>query len=374
MSRDCCYYTLLALLCIGCIEKVTAQGLNKFYTGPGNVTGFCPIGQCSVGSAGCKPYQWVSGCGFNLTGVCNNFTGVQPGYYFSGSSGSGLSNSEGVQSPCTSCPASQYNSGCSASSAGSCVTCNPAILPANNYWTIPPNATVTCPYAAQLVAPPGFKTVGQNSTYAGYLVGCPALGAGLYYPPPVLPTEVCTSASFTVCPAGQKLVGYSQTAAGTCQACPATANGSYYAPNAAFDAVCVASSCVDTDCAIGQYKNGCTGTNSGTCAPCTTANSSQVYSTKGGWSNSCQVAGCVKTCPIGQYIVGCGTAGMVSSGLTCGNCVNSVANVNFYVDQGAYLSNSCPTTACVPCTNGNYLVGCGNLSSGVCTVCTNTVY
>ena len=371
MSHD---YLQLAQFVLLCVSQADAQGANKFYTGPGNVTGFCPIGQCSVASAGCKTYQWVSGCGFNLTGVCNNFTGVQPGYYFSGSSGSGLSNSDGVQAPCTACSASQYNSGCSASAAGVCTTCNPASLPVNNYWTIPPNATVTCPYTAMPKAPAGSKYVGQNSTYGGYLVGCPAPAAGLYYPAPVLPTEVCVTASQLLCPAGQKNVGYSSISKGVCQACPATASGTYYGPNAAFSSNCVTSACVDTDCVIGQYKMGCTGTSSGTCAPCTTANASQVYSTKGGWSNICQVVGCVKTCPIGQYIFGCGSPGMTLSGLTCGNCINSVPNVNFYVSQGAYLSNSCATTGCVPCSNGNYLVGCGNLSSGVCTACTNVAY
>ena len=364
---------------IGWIEQAEAQGANKYYTGPGNYTGYCPIGTCSVAAAACQPYQYVSGCAFNSTGTCTNYTGVTPGKYFSGSSGLGLSNSEGVQSLCTPCGAGQSNPGCSASSAGSCVVCSPALLPANNYWTVPPNATVVCPYAAQTVAGPGFQTVGANATFPGTIIACAALNPGFYWPVPLLPTESCTTLAQTTClTAGQKNVGYNSTFPGTCTPCTGLVPGTYYIANTAYNSNCPTTVCVD-DCGVGKYRSGCTGANSGICTVCSNGNVSQVYVTSGNWTNSCQVAGCVKTCPTGQYISNCGTDGVTTATLTCGICNNNVANVNFYFTQGSYTPGSCTVTPCRTCDSGNYLIGCGSVSSnglasGNCTTCTNTVY
>lgn len=364
----------LALL----VDKAGAQGANKYYTGPGNYTGYCPIGTCSVANSGCATYQYVSGCTFNTSGVCTDYTGITPGKYFSGSSGLGLSNSEGVQTMCTPCGAGSSNPGCSASSAGSCVTCSAGLLPANNYWTVPPNATVVCPYAAQAVAAPGFKITGQNSTFAGVSVSCSAVSTLLYFATPILPTENCVTAAKTICAAGNKNVGSSTISAGACQACSNQVPGTYWIANTAYTDNCPSAICLDS-CGVGQYRKFCTGIVSGTCSPCTTANASQAYVTSGNWTDSCKVDGCVKTCPTGQYISNCGANGITQATLTCSNCNNNVANVNFYWTQGSYLIGSCTVAACKICDNGNYLVGCGSVASsglsvGTCTTCTNTAF
>ena len=346
--------------------QAEAQGANKFYTGPGNTSGYCPISACTA--ANCQPYQYKSGCAFDSPGTCTDCTGITAGMYFS-SSGTGLTDAC-VKSPCTACPAGTYNTGCSASSAGSCVACVSNNLPANNYWKVPANATDACPYAQQTVCPAGQQNVGYNSTYEGRCVGCTVV-AGYYFTPPITPTETCSKVLFPVAPTGQILVGANATFAGVIEPCPLLANGLYYPPG---PTSCSSAACSDSSCRIGQYNKGCSGTNNGTCAPCTGANSSQIYVTKGGLSNTCQVDGCVKTCAAGQYVVGCGVDGISNSDLTCGSCTNAVVNVNYYVKQGGYTPGSCPTSNCIICSNGNYLLGCGGTASGVCTACSNTVY
>lgn len=363
---------------LGIIRQAGAQGTNKYYTGPGNYTGYCPIAACSAANSGCTSYQWVSGCSFNVSGACTACTGIQPGKFFSSSNGAGLTDNC-IQSSCTPCIAGAYNSGCSATSAGSCLTCSAGLLPANSYWTVPANATVVCPYTAQTVSAPGYVTVGANATFPGTSVACSAIASNLYFTTPASPTENCVTANKTICGAGLKNVGSSTISAGACQACLGQVAGTYYINNPAYDSNCPTAACVDTDCAIGQYKKDCTGTVSGTCASCTTANASQVYVTKGSWSNTCQVDGCVKTCPIGQYISNCGVGGVTTAALTCSNCTNAIPNVNFYYTQGTYTPGSCLVSPCRVCDNGNYLVGCGSVASsgtasGMCNTCSNTVY
>ena len=360
---------------IGWTGQAGAQGANKYYTGPGNYSGFCPIRACSVTNSGCATYQYVSGCSFNVSGTCTDYTGITPGKYFSGSSGSGLSNSEGVQAMCTPCAAGTKNPGCSASSAGSCVGCSG--LPANNYWTVPPNATVVCPYAAQAVAAPGFKITGQTDTTPGTPSTCTAVSALLYFTLPILPTENCVTAPKTICPAGTKNTGSSATLPGACPVCTNQVPGTYWINNTAYTDNCPSTVCVN-DCPMGQFRKFCTGTVAGSCSSCTTANASQVYVTNGNWTDSCKVDGCAKSCPTGQYISNCGVAGITAATLTCSNCNNNVANVNFYWTQGSYLIGSCTVSPCMVCPNGNYLAGCGSVASsglaaGTCNTCTNTV-
>lgn len=346
--------------------QARAQGVNKYYNGPGNSSGYCPIKTCTA--ADCQPYQYKSGCLFDSPGTCTDCTGIAAGKYFSGS-GTGLTDAC-VQALCTACPAGTYNSGCSASSAGSCVACNSNNLPANNYWKVPASATDACLYAPQTVCLAGQKNVGYNSTYEGRCVSCTVVD-GYYFNPPINPTENCIKTAFPVPPTGQMLVGANSTFAGVIMSCPQLANGQYYTSGVN---PCTAASCSDSNCKIGQYNQGCSGTNNGTCAPCTGANSSQIYVTKGSWSNTCQVGGCVKVCASGQYVVGCGVDGISSSDLTCGSCTNAVANINYYVGQGGYTPGSCPVSVCIVCNNGNYLLGCGGTASGTCTACSNTIY
>jgi hypothetical protein len=350
---------------------ISAQGSNKYYSGPGNYSGYCPISLCTASD--CQPYQYKLGCTFNVSGVCTNCTGIVQGKYFS-SSGAGLTDSC-IQSLCTSCAAGKKNVGCSASSAGTCVECAPGLLPVDNYWTVPANALDVCPYAPQKVCTAGQKNVGYNSTYAGDCVSCTVVN-GYYFSQPLRPVEDCIKIQLASPPAGQKLVGANSTYPGVVVTCPVLANGTYYINGSGSDPCAAASTapCTDSDCQIGEYKKGCSGGSSGVCAPCTGANASQVYSSRGSWSNTCQVAGCEKICASGKYVVGCGVDGISSSALTCGSCTNAIVNVNYYVGQGGYTPTSCPVSICRLCDNGNYLVGCGGTASGTCTTCTNTIY
>jgi hypothetical protein len=97
-----------------------------------------------------------------------------------------------------------------------------------------------------------------------------------------------------------------------------------------------------------------------------------VYSGTGGWNNQCPVVGCPLTCPIGQYTFGCGT---LQSATSCAVCTNAVPNLSYYVAGSGYTPDSCSLSSCAvsSCTNGNYLSGCGNVSSGSCQQCTNLV-
>jgi hypothetical protein len=359
------------------VAQVGAQGVNKYYTGPGTVAGVCPIGTCSAANSLCTDYQWVSGCSFNFSGTCTACTGIQPGKYFSSSNGAGLTDNC-VQTSCTPCNAGSFNTGCSATSAGTCSTCAAGLLPVNNYWTVPASATVVCPYAAQTMSAPGYKTTGATSMAPGTTSACTAVALSLYFTLPTSTAENCVTANRLVCDAGKKNMGSSTISAGACQDCTAQVAGTFYVANTAYDSNCPTSACFDTDCVVGQYKMGCTGASLGTCASCTGANASQVYVSKGSWSNACLVDGCAKVCPTGQYISNCGVAGVTTATLTCSICTNVNPNVNFYLTQGTYTPGSCTVNPCMICANGNFLVGCGSAASsgtsrGICNTCTNTV-
>ena len=368
---------LLLVACLGTWYGADAQTPNagSFYSGPGATIGSstsCPVQSCTAITAltpACAVYEYRDSCGSNSSGTCKACTGVADGKTFVNSVPT--TSNTCTQVPCTPCPAGSRTNGCSASSAGSCVICNPSIPPTDQYFITPPNATSQCVTEAFPVAPVGFKYVGQNSTFMGTLTPCGAIADNQYYAKPLLYTDNCVKADKTNCPAGQQKVESNSTSDGRCIPCTNQANGTYWVPSTAWNEICPSAACVDTDCSVGQWKQGCSGTSSGTCAACTTGNASQIYATKGGWSNNCQVANCVKTCSKGEYILGCGLSGANSSTITCAPCTNSMVNVDFYLDQGSYLPTSCPTSPCATCPNGNYRSGCGRLSEGTCEGCTN---
>ena len=362
---------ILLLGWCGCVLALF-PGVNKFYSGPSTTVGnsTCPIKQCTAATPVCSAFEWRDGCAFNSSGTCRACTGVTPGNYFSNTAPT-LTNAC-TQAPCPSCTAGEKNSGCSASSPGSCVGCNPSTPPAGNYFIAPPNATFQCAFTTFPIAPAGSRYTNQNSTFMGDLVSCGAIASNLYFTRPVLHTENCVTAEKRKCPAGQRNVNSNTTYQGDCQPCTAHVNGRYWINNTAWNLDCPTADCNDDICLTGQWKKDCTGTNPGTCAPCTTANGTQVYSSKGGWANTCQVANCVKQCKTGEYISGCGLAGATNGSLVCQACTNAPLNQKFYTGWGAYMPNSCPTSDCAACPNGNFRSGCGGLSEGVCEGCTNT--
>jgi len=217
----------------------------------------------------------------------------------------------------------------------------------------------------------GFQNVGYTSTFAGTCTACTGLPYGQYWTTPSSYSYVCNYLPQSICLAGQYNPSFSSTSAGSCSGCSTVTGGFYYIANTNVTMGCITAACSDASCNLGQYISLCTGTFAGTCAACLNPiTSSQEYTGKGSWTGTCPVLGCPLNCPTGQWTSGCGS---ISSATSCSVCTNSVPNVNYYVaGTSGYNSTSCPTTTCPVCANGNYLMGCGNISSGVCTQCTNS--
>ena len=355
----------------GMFGVVDAQGpgAGRYYSGPGNSTGSCPISTCSYSA--CSAWQYLSGCTFNSSGTCTNCTlpAVTPGYYYSAT---GELSNNCVLSACLTCPPGQMNVGCGPGNQGSCVSCAASLTP-GNYW-VSNTPTVQCNQTQQTVCPPGYYTTGATSTLPGGCTACStvmSLPAYNYWTTPLTSLYTCSYTSQTTCPTGQVnsiVTTPSSTSTGSCSNCPATAWGYYYVPNTNPGSNCPTAVCRG-DCPVGQYNSNCGGTSSGSCVNCTTATGNQVYSTGGNLTNTCQVVGCTLACSAGQYISGCGGP---QSGMSCQPCTNSIPNVNYYTGMGAYNSTSCNTASCPVCNNGFYNAGCGGTSMGSCSYCTNS--
>ena len=398
------------------LPLIEAQGVNKYYSSPGNSSGVCSIAGCSFAS--CLANQYLFNCTFNNPGACVPCQPITPslGMYYSAS---GQFSSTCVSSPCVTCGTGQYTTNCASPNIhpGDCTAC--ASPPTGYYYGNNTGPTQTCADArTQCPAPPTgyyYSTFGTSSTCLNALTPLPnctagqyrtgntatttgscaicanaAPGAGYYWDPSqqYSPTcsilqctppaqftyfttpGACTTTSMSVCPAGKKKTGSSNTSDGSCVNCdPSTLV--YYTANANAGSNCPSSPCL-TNCGIGRYRSGCGGntpTSQGVCTDCTQANISQQYIDSGGLTDSCTIQGCALTCLTGQYITGCG--GPVT-GLSCAWCTNSVPNVNYYTDQGSYLPTSCPTAPCPVFENGYYTMGCYNTSQGQRVACTNS--
>ena len=406
----------LAMFVFFSLPLTEAQGVNKYYSSPGNALGVCAISSCSY--AACLANEYLYNCTFNNSGSCQPCQPSTPpvGKYFSAT---GQFSPTCVSSPCVTCGTGQYTANCGVPNThqGTCTQC--ATPPSGYYYGVNTGPLQTCLEAqTQCPSPPvGFyySTYGTTSTCANALTALPNCNAGQYRsgntatttgscvactnPAPTAgyywnpsqqyaatcsilqcsaPAQYnyfttpgdCSTSAMTLCPAGKKNTGSSLTSAGTCVNCTYS-KIFYYTTNANAGSDCPFSTCL-SDCGIGRYRSGCGGdtpTEQGSCVACTQANVSQHYTDTGGLTDSCTIAGCSKTCLTGQYITGCG--GPVT-GLSCDWCTNSVRNVDYYTGQGTYLPTSCPTAPCPVFENGYYTLGCYNTSQGERVACTNS--
>ena len=357
---------MLSLISLISFISTAAQSAGKFYTGPGSaVDQRCPIGTCATN---CPVWQYRKGCAFNYSGDCADYTGLAVNKYFSATGG--LSDTC-VQSAHKVCDAGYVNLNMNSTYEGDCTPCTVVV---GYYFAAPTSPSDTC--AAQLrekaACGPGNKDVAyDNKLLPANCQACTGLSAGSYWT--TQSRSACISAVKTTCNIYYALSDYSNPITpGTCVRCDDPPAGVYYVANTAPSATCSQQSCTADDCIIGQYKWGCCNSNPGMCKPCTNGGATQIYTSTGSYPNICQVQGCSLPCAKGEYISGCGEAGAVQSSLKCKACNNSVTDHTYYTDTGGYTYNSCPTTGCPVCPIGFYTFGCGGVSAGQCTECTNS--
>ena len=349
-----------------CVPWALCQPPGQFYSGPGSASqGSCPLQVCPTN---CMPWQYRKACSFNSSGYCADCTGLGTDKYFNVSGGLTDSCSQQPQKTCT---AGYINLNKNSTYEGDCTACN--AIEAGKYFTTPTSPRSGCDVAIRNPCAVGYKDDNYNNPYLPpSCTACTGIAEGYYW---VSRTPgQCTAEIKPTCQTGYSLTGYTDPSTnGTCVECTPVLN-KYFVPNPGPSATCSMADCSDSNCLIGEYKSTCGNSFAGICTKCTNANASQVYSSRGGLNNICQVQGCTKACGIGEYIVGCGVAGAVSSSLTCGKCNNAVANYTYYTTgMGGYLPNSCPTSSCPICPNGYFTLGCANLTAGTCSPCTNMV-
>lgn len=269
----------------------TAPNFGMYYNGTGNSSGFCPIATCPNCT---NPWQYNSGCNFNVSMVCTNCTNPLPPWSYYSATG-GLNNTCAYSS-CQKCSAGYQNLGCSNTSQGSCTQCT-GLLP-GNYWVV--SNGYTCSQAA---CPPS------------------TLAPGQYYINSTNPLAYCPTATCGVtCPVGQYAQGCGGTSNGTCAPCLNTLpNGLTYNSTGGSTGQCPINGCLQL-CGAGQYLSGCGGATS--CLPCTNSQPNVNYYIQGTAysSTTCPTAGCTSSnCYNGFYLQGCGGT---SSG-TCTQCGNA---------------------------------------------------
>ena len=115
-----------AFLLLSCVAS--SPNMGTYYSGWGNPSGMCPIAVCPNCT---QPWQYNSGCGFNVSIVCTNCTNPLPPWSYYNATG-GLYNACSYSS-CQPCPAGQYNMGCSNASPGYCIPCQ-GLLPGNVWY------------------------------------------------------------------------------------------------------------------------------------------------------------------------------------------------------------------------------------------------
>ena len=337
-----------------------APNVGMYYSGPGNSSGICPIKTCPNCT---NPWQYNSGCSFNISMICTNCTNALPSWSYYSATG-GLINACAYSS-CTRCSAGQQNLGCNSTSPGACAPCTNLIL--GNYWVS--GNGYTCNQTAWTSCNAGFYLTGNTNFSQGVCSSCGSLQYGNYWITP----GSCTQMAQTICSPGYYGISYTNTTAGQCVQCPANtiSPGQYYVRNSNINSYCATAQC-GVDCKVGQYAQGCNATFNGTCAPCLNAlPQGMSYNSTGGSSGQCPISGCLLACSTGYYVSGCGT-----NTLSCAPCNNSIANVNYYSSSNAMVYNysACPVTSCMfgSCYNGWYLSNCGGMSNGTCVMCGNT--
>jgi len=297
MLRYLCFFMLLDLLCL----RVAAQypGNNRYYSGPGNTSGYCPITSCSYAS--CQYYQYLQNCNFNLAGSCTNCTNAPSLNYYTST---GQFSNNCAYTPCQTCPDGQYNVGCGGASQGTCSPCT-GTLSQGYFWAHNTGPVASCTQQAITSCSAGQYNSGANSTYEGKCVSC----------------------NMAACGTGQYLANCGGTSNGTCASCTGANSTQEYSTNGQtlnLSTSCQIAGCVKT-CSAGQYITGCGGPVTGLgCAPCTNSVNNVNYYDKDTSvapaynATSCSVAAC-PLCSNGYYSSGC--AG--TSPGACNMCQNT---------------------------------------------------
>lgn len=302
---------------------------------------------------------------------------VAPGDGWWYSDNGGYENNCPISACQTDCNTGYYRSGCSGTSSGSCVPC--VNKPANADYSTRGNLISDCTWACIS----GFiksgsicventkctKLIPQNSTYSNTAFpNCDhQCNAGYFNAQTTInPTSctVCQAGSYslqgytacTVCPVGTFSIVVGSPSAVNCQECSA---GTYSINTGASQPlVCI-------NCQAGTYSTVSGAGTATTCHPCPEGTSSASI---GAISSSV-----CSSCATGKYTnttgnavcVNC-VAGTYASGLGSSKCV--VCPLNSYASTSGMSS-------CTPCeycnTPGIYKTGCGPVSAGYCTVCTN---
>jgi hypothetical protein len=300
------------------------------------------------------------------------------GWYYSDNGG--YENSCPVR-PCqTDCNVGYYRSGCSGNSTGICIPCNNN-KPTDSYYSSRGNLISDCEWACDA----GFvkslsglacvsntlctKTIPQFATYSNANApNCDHQCSSGYFN-----AQASTNpTSCSVCPAGT----YSQQGATTCTACP----------TGTFSVIVGSSSSTNCQlCPAGTYSTSAGASHPSVCLNCQAG----TYSNEAGAGTvlACQLcpmgtasastgassADVCLPCTAGKYSDVTGrtvctscTAGTHASGSGSSKCTACIPN--FYAPSSGM-------TSCTPCeicnTTGVYKAGCGPISSGYCTQCTN---
>ncbi len=305
---------------------------------------------------------------------------VAPGDGWFYSSDGGYENSCGI-SPCqTDCNIGYYRSGCSGNTNGSCVPCDNE-KPPNSHYNTKGSLNSDCKWSC-------------NVNFAKSLSGLECISSTLCSKN--IPEFATYSNTNTPYCDHQCIAGYfnSQTSTNpeSCSICPA---GTYALQGATVCSACPAGTFSDLSgspsaincqaCAAGTYSVTTGASLPSTCIKCQAG----TYSNEVGAG----IASACQPCPIGTFSASTGAVGVaVCAQCTAGKYANITGRTTCTdCDAGTYASIS-GATNCMACSlntfasstgmvlckqceicaaTGFYKAGCGPISSGYCTQCTN---
>lgn len=251
------------------------------------------------------------------------------------------------------CPQGQYLASCGGSNPGHCLSCTSMQPTANMTWIDYYRANIS---NASNLLPCG--TVCRNGFYRVNQTSCLS----------------CSELQPSLCGPGSVLVNCGPgRSTGTCQDCSGLGSRMYWTGNQCQQASCAS---LAATCPPGTTLQGCGGKSKGSCVPCPFAKPANAIAWKASGCNfTCNIGSFVNTssnacvdcntlsCPLGQYLAGCGIDG-VSQG-SCTACQQ--------LGLGLYFSkpNTCRSARCdsTVCSRTQKLVGCGYGEPGTCVDC-----
>lgn len=401
-------FRLRAALLWACISLVSAQGTNKYYSSPGNISGYCTISSCNPSA--CAANQYLLGCSFNVSGTCTTCTNTPAaGQYFS--SNGQYSPTGCVSSACiSSCSNGQYTANCGnpSTSPGACTACSTILtLNANSNYLPYTGATYVCAQQAWPTCSTGYTNPTANTISNGLCVACtntPTAGnlyasaqqytaasacawtacagptAGNYF----TTANSCTQAAQIACGPGYTQTGATTTSYGSCTPCSAPPANNYFT---------TANSCVYSawnTCSAGQYLSGGSTTNPGTCTACANSPSAgQYYTPAQQFTSTCALSSC--TVVSGSYFATPGscvatpwtncsagytnpTATSISNG-QCVACNNGASNTaGYYWNPAQQYTAACAILQCSAPAAYYYFTTAGSCATAPMTVCSAGLY